>query len=107
MWQFITLAVPDLKTGQSCEKLPVSVRNRVHIGSISHALTHRRYEFEVFIATVSARQIKTGKSSRKWVTLSELEQFPLPRPHVRIAQMLRDSAECGPPDPIVIGFCTS
>jgi A/G-specific adenine glycosylase len=98
MWQFITLAAPDTKTRESCEKLPVSVRRRVHIGSISHALTHRRYEFEVFIAPASACQTKPGNSSRKWVTLSELEQFPLPRPHVRIAQMLRDSASGPRPD---------
>ena len=98
MWQFITLAAPDCKAGKSCEKLPVSVRQRVHLGSISHALTHRRYQFEVFLATASARRNKPGKSSGKWVTLSELEQFPLPRPHVRIAQMLRDSAHGQRPD---------
>ena len=58
------------------------------IGVIGHDLTHRQYEFEVFVC-----QAKKGPSrpdpGRAWVTLAGLSGYPLPRPQVRIAEMLK------------------
>ena len=66
------------------------------LGIVSHGLTHRRYRFDVYVC--DARADRTGGDgpghpdgrARRWVRLSELDQFPLPRPHLVIAQMLRD-----------------
>jgi A/G-specific adenine glycosylase len=76
MWQFITIET-DSGNGSKPGK---------HIGVVTHALTHRRYEFRVFHGAMP-KAAKDGPM-RKWVTLEELDQYPLSRPHLRIAEML-------------------
>jgi A/G-specific adenine glycosylase len=85
MWQFITI-------DPAGAELPLKIRDVRPLGSVSHGLTHRRYEFEV----VRCRGVgEESVATRKWVTLEEIDHFPLPRPHVKIAQMLRDCPQCG------------
>jgi adenine-specific DNA glycosylase len=78
MWQFVTVEA-DKSAGAPNERMLKKLR---------HALTHRRYEFDVYhCRTVDGAQVSQNQS-RKWVTLDELLAYPLPRPHVRISQML-------------------
>jgi A/G-specific adenine glycosylase len=82
MWQFITLEAPSLS-------FPTSKPQK--IGQIAHSLTHRRYEFEVF--TCEARNYSSSAEQiRKWVTLEELNHYPLPRPHLKIVELLQGNA---------------
>jgi A/G-specific adenine glycosylase len=83
MWQFIT------RPAEFADLLPVKITSPQLIGNVSHALTHRRYEFEVFACEITRKPSKKLPESMRWVTLAELENIPLPRPHVLIAKMLR------------------
>jgi A/G-specific adenine glycosylase len=77
MWQFVTRESGD------AGGLPVRVGWVKELGMIRHALTHRRYEFQV----VGCEAVGQGGSG-KWVTLEELDRYPMPRPHVKVAAML-------------------
>lgn len=85
MWQFLTTPahVPRANGG------PAGMPEPVAIGKIHHALTHRRYEFEVFLCRAASRAKAANGAARAWVRLEELDAYPLPRPHLRIAEMLR------------------
>ena len=80
MWQFIT--IDPQKT-----QLPWKLGELDPIGMVTHGLTHRKYEYEVFRGRL-AKDAEVGER-RRWVTLMEIDDYPLPRPHVRILQMLR------------------
>jgi len=84
MWQFITID-PEASNHSWLPK----ARARKHIGSISHALTHRRYRFEVFVCDLKNPPNGTDQP-RTWTRLDEISAYPLPRPHLKIAQMLRE-----------------
>lgn len=79
MWQFLTRETQDgaIEAAASLERL----------GSIDHALTHRRYTFEIRVG--SAPKLKLENTT--WHTLDSSESIPLPKPHVRIREMLRSS----------------
>jgi A/G-specific adenine glycosylase len=97
MWQFVTVEGAAQSRGarepSACDALPISVTRLARLGSVSHGLTHRRYEFEVYRCDAAAARNRPVASPhdqpRRWVTLDELSRYPLPRPHVRIAEMLR------------------
>ena len=88
MWQFVTVAKPE-GTAQT-PRLPLPVDCLAPIGSVSHDLTHRRYRFDIFVCRPVNGVNAARDRTRRWVTLDELADYPLPRPHVLIAQMLRD-----------------
>jgi adenine-specific DNA glycosylase len=90
MWQFVTVERngqrPSAKDVAGITGIAVD-RPRL-IGTASHALTHRRYAFDVYVCKArDARNPATDKP-RRWVTRAELDAFPLPRPHLKVAQML-------------------
>jgi hypothetical protein len=68
------------------------------IGQVTHGLTHRRYEFDVFVCEVTAgASCRPGSDPaatsadgrpRAWTDLKGLSQYPIPRPHLKIAAML-------------------
>jgi adenine-specific DNA glycosylase len=103
LWQFVTAEC----TGGASRVTSATVRAAVAgdavvasaspqlLGIVEHAITHRRYRFEVYLCDV--RRSKPARNSRKspqrprcWVELRDLQRFPLPRPHLRIAQMLQE-----------------
>lgn len=104
MWQFVTVAAPEgmtLPTPEGKALLKGAVRDWVSmdvsaarsVGLVTHALTHRRYEFHVYAAVGGARPWDGGSAAgktRAWVTLADLDRYPLPRPHLKIAALLRD-----------------
>ncbi len=85
MWQFLTF---DPQVSEALRS--IRLQNRRHIGSISHSLTHRRYQFDVFVCDLKKPANGDGHSTRVWTRLDEISAYPLPRPHVKIAQMLRE-----------------
>jgi A/G-specific adenine glycosylase len=87
MWQFVTVETPESTAKPA---LPLAVHRPVRVGTVSHALTHRRYEFDVFVARTKNGDSPTGERMRRWVTLEELEPYPLPRPHLKIVEMLKE-----------------
>ena len=108
MWQF-----PTVPAGAKREKGHTRSSRPQKLGTVSHGLTHRRYRFDVYVCDVSADGDEPCKSdpettpARRWVRLSELDRFPLPRPHLVIAQMLRlRSGSPESPDGKVAGLCS-
>jgi len=80
MWQFVTV--------EASEAIPPGKR----LGQIKHALTHRLYQFDVWlISTGTSFSLPVSENPRKWVKLAELHQYPLPRPHQQVAAMLAKS----------------
>lgn len=78
MWQFLTRTARDDALEVGPELTP--------LGCIDHALTHRRYTFNVALAGTGRRTIQNAT----WHTLASSESIPLPRPHVKIREMLRN-----------------
>jgi A/G-specific adenine glycosylase len=98
MWQFATIpasgAEPSARTVQSAFSIRTDQPRR--IGAIAHSLTHRRYEFGIFVCAATRRSTVTVKRSCAWVSLDKLDAYPLPRPHLRIAKMLAN-LDCNAP----------
>jgi A/G-specific adenine glycosylase len=81
MWQFITCDKPNPRA------FGMKMRDIQPLTTLRHTLTHRRYEFQVFQSSVANRNGHTSES-RRWLTLADLEEYPLPGPHLKIRQML-------------------
>ena len=79
MWQFITV------------DRPIKMRGSTKLGQIRHSLTHRRYQFDVYRCAHPRSEFAPTDRPRKWVSLTELSEYPLPKPHLRIARMLAES----------------
>jgi A/G-specific adenine glycosylase len=77
MWQFITRESDDSAL------LPVRVSSPRPLAVIEHALTHRRYEFHA-----STCEAIGANGGGKWATLEELDRYPMPGPHVKLAKLL-------------------
>jgi A/G-specific adenine glycosylase len=76
MWQFVTIESADAAL------LPVQVREPRPAGRFSHQLTHRRYQFHVFIADAISARTQGAGQTRKWVRAGDLGRYPLPRPQL-------------------------
>jgi A/G-specific adenine glycosylase len=90
MWQFVTIEPVGNKPSVDLMDSQFSLRTSAPklIGKVEHALTHRRYRFEVF-GCETRGSVEMPVLPRKWVTFGELDQYPLPRPHVKIVEMLQ------------------
>jgi A/G-specific adenine glycosylase len=89
LWQFVTLDSP--------RPFDLPISDPRLLGTVRHALTHRRYEFVVHRACLSGSLPPAGR--RIWVTLTDLDRYPLSRPQLRMVQWLIDT-ESGPPSPV-------
>jgi A/G-specific adenine glycosylase len=89
MWQFVTLDA-GVKPAALRREVALDMSAAKRLGRITHGLTHRRYEFDVFACEVN--RDGHDPSPRRWVTLEQLDAYPLPRPHVKVAAMLREAA---------------
>jgi A/G-specific adenine glycosylase len=83
MWQFITR--------ESNNPIDLKTSPPKKIGQIRHTLTHRRYVFDVFVC--QAPTSKRSNPQQKWTTLEKITDYPLPRPHQKIAQLLHGVAK--------------
>jgi A/G-specific adenine glycosylase len=95
MWQFVTVEATEARpTAQELSKLVgVRLSDLRRIGELRHDLTHRRYEFEILTARVKGTQKapepdESSPATRRWVGLEGLSDYPLPAPHVQVAQMI-------------------
>ena len=90
MWQFVTLdGAMAISPASLRKELSLDVNHVRPLGAVKHALTHRRYHFDVYVCDF-ARDGAT-REPRRWTSLAELNDYPLPRPHVRVMQMLTSS----------------
>lgn len=95
LWQFVTIETkPPMRDLH--RRLGMRVSPPQALTTIEHGLTHRQYEFKIFIC--DARDDVKGFSSvatnreRAWTTLAGLGEYPLPRPHLKIAELLEKQA---------------
>jgi A/G-specific adenine glycosylase len=87
MWQFATIETADIPPSADLLQTHFSVGTSppVQIGSVAHALTHRRYRFDVFRCDAIG---KTKSAVGNWLTPHEIDRHPLPRPHLKILAMI-------------------
>ena len=86
LWQFKTLESPKrpFSARQLAQRLGFAVTQPRELGRVRHALTHRRYEFDAYTAELSAPPAE----GQVWVTLAELDAYPLSKPQLSIKAML-------------------
>ena len=86
MWQFKTFDYSGRPPAASQLKarLGFAVGRPARVGVVRHALTHRLYEFEAW----SARLLGRRGAGQVWVTLEELDAYPLSKPQLSIAKLL-------------------
>ena len=84
MWQFFTVEARDTPPSVDLlrSQFSLGVSELIRLGIVEHALTHRRYRFEIF--SCECRTSGDGK----WSTLEELDHLPMPRPQLKIREML-------------------
>ncbi|MDP9172828.1 MAG: A/G-specific adenine glycosylase [Planctomycetota bacterium] len=90
MWQFITMeaGAKNPTARQLQTHLGVRVTTPQLMGKLKHALTHRRYEFDVYLSNADGDALSPSDRPRRWIRLQEMSQVPLSRPHSRIVEML-------------------
>ena len=95
MWQFATVPVESIKPrvaaeiAKSCtQSFGIKTTRQKQIGEFQHILTHRRYTFQIFHA-IAISPLPKLATNRRWVRLAELDHYPLPRPHSKIAELLK------------------
>jgi A/G-specific adenine glycosylase len=87
LWQFKTIEAHGARAYSAAEvrrRLGVAVSRPVRIGAVRHVLTHRRYEFEAYAADLRGERA----AGQVWVTLGELDAYPLSKPQLSIARLL-------------------
>ena len=91
MWQFVT------RPAERPTDLPVRTTEPTALGVVAHGLTHRRYHFDAFLCealdegpaiTATPDRTDVAAPRQAWVTLAGLADYPLPKPHLRVAAML-------------------
>jgi A/G-specific adenine glycosylase len=87
MWQFVTIEPEQSPPSLDLMESQFSLRtdDPKEIGIVEHALTHRRYRFTVFVCETTR-----GGSTGVWASLKELEERPMPKPHLKIRGMLQE-----------------
>lgn len=83
MWQFLT--TPDADFASSL-RLTTSVPTE--IGSVKHALTHRRYQFRASHAMLIGTRPGLPQN-RRWATFKEMDELPFSKPQLAIRRLLR------------------
>jgi A/G-specific adenine glycosylase len=88
MWQFVTIEPTKKRPSVDLIRSQFSLRTSMPkpIGTVEHALTHRRYHFHIFLCDLIGPV--ESPPPRKWVTLKEIVKHPLPRPQVKIIDLL-------------------
>jgi len=95
MWQFPTLraddAAPTATHIQAYTGLAVTGLRL--IGTVAHSLTHRRYQFDAFFcrAAATSHSLKPA-NARAWIRPDQLSDYPLSKPQLTTARMLREIA---------------
>jgi A/G-specific adenine glycosylase len=86
LWQFKTLESNGhaFTAGELRERLGLNVGEPSRLGAVRHGLTHRRYEFEAYVADLRGEP----GAGQVWVTLDELDAYPLSKPQLSIARLL-------------------
>ena len=89
MWQFATLPAADGEPVQEelREQLGVPLQSVRPLMQVTHGLTHREYIFDVYLADLASRRA-LDVAPRRWMMLAGLAEYPMPRPHLRIAEHL-------------------
>ena len=96
LWQFVTIPAGNAASPKATDlaHLGLKVNRLIRLGTIRHALTHRRYQFEAFACHLTG-QLPASTQPRAWVAPAELVHYPLSRPQLLIAEL----AFAGEPTP--------
>jgi A/G-specific adenine glycosylase len=82
MWQFLTTPTAD-----PAGTLGIKTSIPQKLGTVRHALTHRRYEFAVMRAMLKGPS-PTQRQNQRWATLEEMDALPFSKPQLAIRRLL-------------------
>ncbi len=90
MWQFVTVEATAGKPTAAllAERFGIFTGRPQPLGQVEHALTHRRYVFDVYRCILSGVASPPDVAPRRWSTLADLAALPLPKPHLRVVDLL-------------------
>jgi A/G-specific adenine glycosylase len=95
LWQFITMRADGSPPSAASIRRHLALRTTKPrlVGTTEHALTHRRYRFDVYRCTArpdgSGPEVRRSGGELRWVTMRQIDGYPLPAPHIAVAQLLR------------------
>lgn len=102
LWQFVTIEPdvlrPSSRSRALRKRLGIGISTPRELATVEHGLTHRKYEFKVFVCNAQVKKsdraepTPNGPSPRAWTTLPGLGDYPLSRPHLKIAELLKKHA---------------
>lgn len=86
LWQFKTLESNGhpFSAAELQARLGFAISAPVKLGVVCHGLTHRRYEFDAYAADLRGEP----RANQIWVTLEQLDAYPLSKPQLSIARLL-------------------
>jgi A/G-specific adenine glycosylase len=86
LWQFKTIESNGHPFTPAAlrQRLGLDVAQPVRLGVVRHGLTHRRYEFDAYVADYRGPR----REGQVWVTLEELDAYPLSKPQLSIVRLL-------------------
>lgn len=90
MWQFITVEAGRTQPSSDLIEKQCLLRTDTprRIGKVTHSLTHRRYEFDVFSCAATRAATQPVSPTRKWLTLKQIDALPLSRPQLKLLALL-------------------
>ncbi|MGB0564798.1 MAG: A/G-specific adenine glycosylase [Spirulinaceae cyanobacterium] len=97
LWEFPGGKIEPGETVEDCilreirEELDIAIAIDAHLITIDHAYTHFKVNLQVYLCTYVSGEPKPLESQEiRWVSLSEIDQFPFPKANQQIIQALRD-----------------
>jgi len=82
LWQFPTFTHNNVPEFQ--------ISNVKSLGRIEHTLSHRKYVFTAYACEIKDDVISNGR--QKWIALSQLHRYPMSKPQLRIAELIKETA---------------
>jgi A/G-specific adenine glycosylase len=101
MWQFLSVPADDTATPESaladaCAIAHPDRLSLVPLGSVTHTLTHRRYEFEAFAVTLGKKKPAVAPP-RAWATFDDMEHLAFSKPQREIRRRLASRGSLASP----------
>lgn len=100
LWEFPGGKIEPGETVQECierevrEELDIAIAIDEHLITLNHAYTHFKVNLQVYLCTYVSGEPKPLESQElRWVTLTEIDEFPFPKANQQIIQALRDRCE--------------
>jgi A/G-specific adenine glycosylase len=102
LWEFPGGKIRNKETSESAclreikEEVNLTIKIDAHLCRIKHAYTHFKILMDVFCCTYASGQVRLkGPVDFRWISLENLESYPLPKANHKFLAQLRQYCEFG------------